>query len=540
LRKRVSPNFYANIYNRTLKIIFVRMAQFGDKQHKKTPKRKKNKMNTNIDAVAVAQATQPYVVETRRAFHQIPETRYETTKTREMILFQVLALGFLNDLEIGETNPQCPGGIIVDLNFEGATDRLLFRADFDALSVKEATSLPFASKTEGKMHACGHDAHTAMLLGFFKCVADGKAVPKHNLRLVFQDAEENPGTAPEPISGGDLLVRDGVCDGISAAYALHIWNTPCKLGTFYSRPGGMMGNSGRFAIVAENSNSHPVPIRQIFGRMNTFRARRIDPTEPVTLEPVILKMRNAAFIPQLSKQAVKVTIKAKGGHIMSPHLPNVNALRAAEDIIGIFYPLCGAEGMAVRAGTGSNILPAKAEIWFFATEMEDQMEHNLKVCQEVGRNFGVESVQVELTTELPNDIAPGTFEIWYGFRTMLHRDRHMALMDAMEQEIRSACGPGVKVLDVKKIGGHPALINNDGTYIKSKALLEEAGQPTEVTASILGGEDFAHYLYKVPGAMWFLGAHTSDSGGDHHAPTFNPDESVLWKGVLFWIKLATN
>lgn len=406
-------------------------------------------MNTNINAVEVAQAIQPYVVEVRREFHQIPETRYETDKTRYLIRHRLIEMGFqerqVGEGFVGKTRfREYPGGIVLDIHYAGSTDRILFRADFDALPVREATGLPFTSKTEGNMHACGHDVHTAMLLGFLKCVADGLIQPKHNLRIVFQDAEENPGTPPEPISGGEMLVKDGVCDGVSSAYALHIWNNPsCQTGVFYSRPGGMMGNSGRMKFVIRSSGGHVMNpaggvnalrvVQAVQNRLDTFLARNFQPTEPATLEPVIC-----------------------------------------------------------NSGKGSNVMPAEAELWF-------------------------------------------------GFRTLLPRDEHIAMSKKVEAEVKVVVeGLGAELAEAKLIYGHPALINHEIAYAKSKSLLDRTGLPSEVVTQQLGGEDFAHYLYKVPGAMWFLGAHTPSSGGDHHSPTFNPDESVLPNGVLFWILLATN
>lgn len=403
--------------------------------------------NSNAVMVAIAQAMQPYVVEQRRVLHQISELRYQTDKTRHLIRHRLLDMGFqeLAGEAVSKTGfREYPGGIVLNIHYAGAADCVLFRADFDALPVKEATGLPFASKMEGQMHACGHDIHTAMLLGFVKLVAEGKVQPKHSLRIVFQDAEENPGTAPEPISGGDLLVQGGVCEGISEAHALHIYNNPTgQSGVFYSRPGGMMGNSGRIMFRIKSSGGHVMNptggvnalrvVQAVQSRLDSFLARNMDPTQPATLEPVIC-----------------------------------------------------------NSGKGSNVMPAEAEIW-------------------------------------------------YGFRTLLPRDEHIAMSEKVRVEVKAVVESlGAELAEVKLIYGHPSLINDGRAFIRAELLLHEAGQATAIQSPILGGEDFAHYLYKVPGCMWFLGAHTATSGGDHHSPTFNPDESVFWRGGLLWILLATN
>ena len=186
-----------------------------------------------------AQGQQSYVVEIRRAFHRHPETRYETVLTRRLILDEVSSLADLNHGNVVIQPPlKLRGGIMVDIDIEGSHDRLLFRADFDALPVPEKTGLEYSSQTEGISHACGHDTHTAMLLGFLRCVSEGSVVPNHHLRLVFQDAEENPGTPPEPVSGGYLLVNEGVLHSVSSAYALHIGaGEEGTHGAFLSRAG---------------------------------------------------------------------------------------------------------------------------------------------------------------------------------------------------------------------------------------------------------------------------------------------------------------
>lgn len=391
-----------------------------------------------MNLMELAKSMQDSVLAARHQLHQIPETRYETRDTRDFIK---AALASFKKGVVPMSVKESKGGIVADLDASSTKDRILFRADFDALPVTEATGLPFSSTRPGKMHACGHDIHTAMLLVFLKCVAQGSVELNHNLRIVFQDAEENPGTAPEPISGGDMLVKEGVCDGISSAHMLHIWATG-KSGVFSSRPGALLGNSGRIKFVIRATGGHAAQphkgtnvlriTHEIQSVMDSIAARYLPPTEPTALEPVIL-----------------------------------------------------------NAGKGSNVMPAEAELWF-------------------------------------------------GCRTMLPRFEHALFMDAIELEVRAIVSrfPGASV-EVTKINGHPSLINAEADFNRVRELLKDAGQSVSIEPPLLGGEDFAHYLYKVPGSAWMLGAH-QEGTGDHHAPTFNPDESVFWKGVYFWLLLATN
>jgi len=391
----------------------------------------------------VAREQEGYVVELRRALHSHPETRYETETTRRRILDEIHAAiaGNQGNAVIREPR-ESKGGIVIDIDVEGNRDRVLFRADFDALPVSEMTGLPYAARREGISHACGHDAHTAMLLGFLRSVSEANIAPVHNLRLVFQDAEENPGMPPEPVSGGDLLVQEGVLDGIGAAYALHIWTgDEAHHGMFLSRPGALLGNSGRVRFLFTTSGGHAGRphmgvnalrvAHAVMSRLDMFAARFFSPAEPVALEPVIL-----------------------------------------------------------NAGTGSNIIPARAELW-------------------------------------------------YGFRTLLPRDRHAEMMEKCIGEARAVAESMDAGLEATPFSGHPALMNDPAQFSRVAALLRENGQQVMESPPMLGGEDFAHYLYGVPGAMFTLEAYTPGSGRQH-TPLFNPDETVFWKGVLFWAILATH
>jgi amidohydrolase len=385
------------------------------------------------DLVALAKDMQDSARQFRQALHQIPETRYETPKTRSFILDKMRGFGVEN---IEET----AGGIICDLDIDGAADRLLFRADFDALPIAEETGLQYASMHPGKSHACGHDMHTAMLLAFVKSVRRDGFRPAHNLRIVFQDAEENPGTSPNPISGGDVLVRDGVLDGVSSVHMVHVASLE-QPGVFYSRAGALFGNSGR----------------------------------------------------------IKMNIRATGGHAAAPHIGS-NVLRvthAIQNALASFgarnlppYEALALEPVILKAGTASNIMPAEAEMW-------------------------------------------------YGCRTLLDREAHAQLMGKIESEVRTVVeGFPRASVDFQTILGHPAAINNEADVARVTTILKDNGLPVQTIEPRLGGEDFAYYLKAgVPGSAWLLGAH-QEGCGDHHTPTFRPDDSVLWRGVLFWLLLA--
>ena len=134
---------------------------------------------------------------------------------------------------------------------------------------------------------------------------------------------------------------------------------------------------------------------------------------------------------------------------------------------------------------------------------------------------------------------PAQAELWYGFRTLFPGERHMEMTGKLIAEVKAVADSMGAELEVTPFYGHPALHNDPEVFSRVSALLSRNGQEVREIPPLLGGEDFAHYLDSVPGAMFLLDAYKPGSGGQH-SPTFNPDEGVFWKGVLFWALLATN
>lgn len=130
------------------------------------------------------------IIQHRRALHQIPELDRDLPETMAYLRKVLTPLGCTLSSPI-------PGALCAFFDF-GQADAIAFRSDADALPIQENTGLPFASRHPGKMHACGHDAHMAMVLDLAQWLAEQTALP-HNVLLLFQPAEETTGRGQRPV-----------------------------------------------------------------------------------------------------------------------------------------------------------------------------------------------------------------------------------------------------------------------------------------------------------------------------------------------------
>lgn len=152
-----------------------------------------------------------YMVSIRRKLHEYPELGFDLPKTTKLVAHELDKMGIDYTTRYGKSS------IVADI---GSGKKIVaLRADMDALPVNEKTDLPFASKNCGMMHACGHDAHTAILLGVAKHLKANEQSLPCKVRLIFQPSEECA------VSGAKMLVENGVMDGVD-----HIISTHCENG----------------------------------------------------------------------------------------------------------------------------------------------------------------------------------------------------------------------------------------------------------------------------------------------------------------------
>jgi hippurate hydrolase len=233
--------------------------------------------------------------EWRRTIHQHPELLFDLPKTAALVTEKLKEFGC--DEVVGGI---AKTGVVAVINGNRGPGRTIaLRSDMDALPMAEQTNLPYASKVDNMMHACGHDGHTAMLLATAKQLAEtrdfaGKVV------LIFQPAEEGG-------AGARVMIEEGVLDrfGIEEVYGMH--NQPgLEVGSFAIRSGAMMAGGDRFVITINGKGGHAAyphlahdPVlagAQMIVALQAIASRFTNPFDPVVLSVTYLEGGNAGAL----------------------------------------------------------------------------------------------------------------------------------------------------------------------------------------------------------------------------------------------------
>lgn len=209
------------------------------------------KFDQQVDAI------EKQVIEWRRYFHEHPELSNREVNTGAKIAELLKSFGIEVQYPVAKT------GVVGILKGTQPGPVVALRADIDALPVTERNGLPFASKVKaqfsgqetGVMHACGHDGHTAILLGVAQILAKNKSDLKGTVKFIFQPAEESPPPGEE--GGAPLMIKEGVLDNpkVDAIFGLHIQSL-VPLGTLNYRPGAFMASPVGFQIKVKGKQAH--------------------------------------------------------------------------------------------------------------------------------------------------------------------------------------------------------------------------------------------------------------------------------------------
>lgn len=227
-----------------------------------------------------AQALKDTLIDLRRSIHQHPELGFRETETARLVAQTLTSLGIKVDTEVGKT------GVVGHLGEQGPT--VAIRADMDALPIQEKNDSPYVSQVPGVMHACGHDAHTAMALGAAMLLSGAEL--RGQVRFLFQPSEE--ASDEEGKSGAVRMVDDGAMEDVDAILALHV-EPRLETGQMKVAGGPICAASDSFKATIVGTGCHgayphlgidPIFISaQVISGIQGIVSRHLDPTKPAVV-----------------------------------------------------------------------------------------------------------------------------------------------------------------------------------------------------------------------------------------------------------------
>lgn len=385
-----------------------------------------------INVVEEVKKIEKKIISWRRDLHKIPELGLELPNTSKYIQEKLSEMGIKYHTLV---NGNAIVGIIKGTK-EGKT--IALRADMDGLPIKEETGLSFASYN-GCMHACGHDAHSAILLGAAKVLNKNRDKLKGNVKLFFQPGEEYPG-------GALPMIKEGAMENpkVDAVLGLHNGSiskdvTKGKIGVCY---GPMMASMDRISIKIKGKGSH-----------GAYPELSVDP------------ISTAAEVISALQRIVSREVKAIDPAVLS--ITRING------------------------GFNQNIIPDVVEI-----------EGTVRAVNPETRNF----------------IAKRIDEITKGITTAMRADCEV------EYEFK-----------------YPPLINSQEftkDFVESAKNIISEEEIYEIKSPVMGGEDMAYFLEKVPGTFFFLSNPNEVDGVTypHHNSKFDVDESIFYIGSSLFVQ----
>ena len=247
-----------------------------------------------------------WIVKIRRELHEYPELMYEEFRTSELIRRE------LDKLDIQYIHPIAETGVLASIG-NGNGPCVALRADMDALPIHEETDVPFKSKIDGKMHACGHDCHVSMLLGAAKLLKNKESEINGTIKLLFQPAEEGG-------AGGKLMREEGALENpeVERIFGLHVW-PQMPSGQIGSREGTFLAATSSLSLTVKGVGGHAAvpqltkdPVltsARIITNLQSIISRELDPLESGVVSITVVNGGNASnVIP--SEVKVKGTLRS--------------------------------------------------------------------------------------------------------------------------------------------------------------------------------------------------------------------------------------
>lgn len=255
----------------------------------------------NQELLARTKSIETWMIQLRRRLHQCPELLYDLHETSSIVCETLDSLGIEYQQGIAET------GVVATVG-DGDDSCVMLRADMDALPIKEDADVEFGSKNEGKMHACGHDCHTAMLLGAAKLLKEDEQSLPGTVKLCFQPAEEGG-------AGGKRMCDEGVManPSVTKVFGLHVWPM-IPTGQLTGRPGAFLAATNSFEVRVTGKGGHAamphlcidpvVTAAKIVTSLQSIIAR-----EQSALEPAVISFTSIDADASYNVIPTEVTIK---------------------------------------------------------------------------------------------------------------------------------------------------------------------------------------------------------------------------------------
>ena len=384
--------------------------------------------NTKNEILKLADKFFPKIVSIRRKIHQYPELAFEEHRTSKLIAETLRSLGIRTRTGVAKT------GVVGILkgkakNLKGKYKVIALRADMDALPIQEKTGVDFASKVPGKMHACGHDAHIAIVLGSAMILNELRDKFNGVVKFIFQPSEEkNPG-------GAKFMIKEGVLKNpkVDMIFGLHV-KPDSEAGTIFLKEGPLMASSDE----------------------------------------------------------IYITVKGKGGHGAKPHRTidpiaiSAELILALQKVVSRFFDPTEPRVLTIgkiEGGSAPNVIP--------------------------------DEVRIEGTLRTMN-------ETW--------RKKAWEMINQVLRGITSSYGADYK-LEIRK--GYPVLVNHREAveFAREKAVELFGKRKVSNANMVMGAEDFAYYLEKVPGCFIWLGAGDERQRYDIHSPKMTIKEEAMKVGA---------
>lgn len=236
------------------------------------------------------------VVEIRRHLHRYPEIGFDTQNTEKLVIEKLEGVG----IEILQSKM----GVLARIEGRNHDKMVLLRADMDALCLQEENHVPYRSQYPNKMHACGHDGHTAMLLGAAKVLQENRRLLPMDVLLMFQPAEEGPNLGGARVMLADMKAQ-GLTKKIVNGFSLHVMNN-FKVGTIYTKEGAMSSSTDEFNIEIIGRGGHAGQPHKnvdalsigakVINSMESFMSRKKDPFDPAVFSVGIFQSGSAINI----------------------------------------------------------------------------------------------------------------------------------------------------------------------------------------------------------------------------------------------------